>query len=140
MCWVVYGWSSVVSEKEILKTINELCTHLRYDGVEFMIAVIRAGIEENPDAVGLARRVIHGHYVDMPPEVFILSLQAHINTYRDQVINIISPVARDVENQADVWLTIDYIMKHELKEAPLRPRTGSGFSGPEGPPGIGGFR
>lgn len=99
-----------------------------------MIDVIHAGIEENPDAVGLARRVIHGHYVDMPPEVFVLSLQAHINTFKDQVIQIILPVASDVENQADVWLTIDYIMKHQLKEAPLWPRTGS--SGP----GIKGYR
>lgn len=106
----------VSREERMQDTINALCEGLRPEAVNFMADVTRAAIEtdEGRMVVPLARRVLNDYDVDLTVEVFILSLQAHKNTFYELAADVIDPHSKDVEADTLAWLAVHYIVSNPV--------------------------
>ena len=104
---------SRISLEALERTVEAINDQLRPEAQDYMGAVTRAAIHDAYEVIPLARRVINDYDVDLPAEVFILSLQAHFNLYFDSVLAILKDHARaDVEADTLAWLCVHYILLH----------------------------
>ncbi len=103
-------------EERMQETINALCAGLRPEATSFMADVTRAAIDtdDGMQVVPLARRILNDYDVDLTVEVFILSLQAHRNTFYDLAADVIGPHSRDVEADTLAWLSVHYIVSNPV--------------------------
>lgn len=106
----------VSKEERMRETIDVLCEGLRPEARQFMADVTRAAIDtdDGMQVVPLARRILNDYDVDLTVEVFILSLQAHRNTFYDLAADVIGPHSRDVEADTLAWLSVHYIVSNPV--------------------------
>lgn len=106
----------VSKEERMRETIDVLCEGLRPEARQFMGDVTRAAIDdaEGLMVVPLARRILNDYDVDLTVEVFILSLQAHKNTFYDLAKDVIEPHSKDVEADTLAWLAVHYIVSNPV--------------------------
>lgn len=106
----------VSKEQRMRETIDVLCEGLRPEARQFMGDVTRAAIDADDGmmVVPLARRILNDYDVDLTVEVFILSLQAHRNTFFDLARDVIEPHSKDSEADTLAWLAVHYIVSNPV--------------------------
>lgn len=106
----------VSREERMNDTINVLCEGLRPAARQIMADVTRAAIDDTDGLllVPLARRILNDYDVDLTAEVFILSLQAHKNTFYDLAEEVIGPHSKDIEADVLSWLSVHYIVSNPV--------------------------